>query len=78
MIRIQSWKNVLGMIPMCLVLGVGPGSAKVEAQVNRVVFGIEDAVRTALGVNPDVVAARLGLRKQRNVYQRHGARSTRA
>ena len=61
MIRIQSWKNVLGMIPMCLVLGVGPGSAKVEAQVNRVVFGIEDAVRTALGVNPDVVAARLGL-----------------
>ena len=49
------------MIPMCLVLGVGPGSARVEAQVSQVVFGIEDAVRTALGVNPDVVAARLGL-----------------
>ena len=61
MIRIQSWKNVLGIVPICLVLGVGLGSTEVEAQVNQIVFGIEDAVRTALGANPDVVAARLGL-----------------
>ncbi len=61
MIRIQSWKNVPGIVPICLVLGVGLGSTEVEAQVNRVVFGIEDAVRTALGANPDIVAARLGL-----------------
>ena len=61
MIRKQSWKNVLGIIPICLFLGVGLGSTRVEAQVRQVVFGIEDAVRTALGANPDVVAARLGL-----------------
>lgn len=49
------------MLPICLFLLVGMASTRVEAQGNQLVFGIEDAVRVALGVNPDVVAARLGL-----------------
>jgi outer membrane protein TolC len=56
----RRWRNGLAMMATAsLVAGFGAGGA--QAQQPGRVLGIEDAVRTALGSNRDVVAARLGL-----------------
>ena len=61
MMQIQARKSLPGIFTIYLALAVGSGLARAEAQENQMVFGIEEAVRTALGASPDVVAARLGL-----------------